>query len=176
MLDETRGRFGEVDILINNAGVARFAPIESISTAVFDEIVDTNLKGTFLFTRAVVPSMKRRRSGQIIIVSSAAGVRGQPQQTVYSSTKFAQVGLAQALDQELREFGIRVGVFNPGSINTPLWNDVAIDESERSRWVEWGKQAMSPDDVAEAIRLMVKQDPGTRILQMLMRPMAEPFE
>lgn len=175
-VETTRRSFGAVDILVNNAGVARFALIENIPTAVFDEIVDTNLKGTFLFTRAVVPAMKRRRSGQIIIVSSAAGVRGQPQQTVYSSTKFAQVGMAQALDQELREFGIRVSVFNPGSINTPLWNDVALDEAEKRRWSEWGAQAMNPDDVAEAVRLMVKQEPGTRILQMLMRPMAEPFE
>lgn len=176
VMETARRRFGDVDILVNNAGVARFAPIEEIPTPVFDEIVSTNMRGTFLLTRAVVPSMKKRRTGQIIIVSSAAGVRGQPEQTVYSATKFAQVGFAQALDGELREFGIRVGVFNPGSIDTPLWEDVALDESKKRRWIEWGKGAMPSDDAAEAIRLMVRQEPGTRILQLLMRPMAEPFE
>lgn len=175
-VDRTRETFGEIDILVSNAGVARFAPIESVPTAVYDEIVDTNLKGTFLFARAVVPAMKRRGSGQIIIVSSAAGVRGQRDQSVYSATKFAQVGFAQSLDRELRKFGVRVSVFNPGSIDTPLWNGVALDPAEKERWIEWGKQAMSPDDVAEAVRLIVKQDPRTRILQVLMRPMMEPFE
>lgn len=172
----THEAFGDVNILVNNAGVARFAPIEGISTAIYDEIVDTNLKGSFLFTRAIVPEMKRRGSGQIILVSSAAGVRGQRDQSVYSATKFAQVGFAQSLDQELRKYGVRASVLNPGSIDTPLWKDVALDESEKEKWTEWGRNAMSPDDVAEVVRLMVKQDPRTRILQVLMRPMMEPFE
>lgn len=176
IMETARHCFGEPDILINNAGCAYFEPVEDLSVNAFEEMVHTNLKGMFLCTKEVVPAMKRRRSGQIIIVSSAAGIRGQRDQAIYSATKFAQVGFAQSLDQELREYGIRVGVLNPGSINTHLWESVSGKPDRRGEWVQWGKAAMDADDVAEAVRLMVKQNRDVRILQMVMRPMMEAFE
>src|SRR5579871_4529738 len=110
--------FPQVDILVNNAGVAKYARLLDLSIADYDWMMNTNMRSTFLCTHAFLPEMVARKSGAIIIVSSQAGLHGYPTETVYCATKYAQVGFAEALDQEVREHNIRVSVIAPGGVRT----------------------------------------------------------
>jgi NADP-dependent 3-hydroxy acid dehydrogenase YdfG len=98
--------FGGLDILINNTGVGNYKNLVDTSAAEYDEMMDTNVRSTFLFTRHPVPLMLSQRSGTILMISSMAGVNGFGGEAVYCMTKFAQVGFAQAPDKELRSSGI----------------------------------------------------------------------
>ena len=107
-------RFGRLDILVNNTGVGNYKNIVDTTAADYDEMFDTNVRSTFLFTRHAAPVMIAQKSGIILMISSMAGKYGFPGEAVYCATKFAQVGMAQALDKELRPHGIKVGVVCPG--------------------------------------------------------------
>src|SRR5271170_708290 len=110
--------FGRIDILINNTGVGNYKNLVDTSAAEYDEMMDTNVRSTFLFTRHTVPVMLEQKQGTILMISSMAGVYGFGGEAVYCATKFAQVGFAQALDRELRPHGIKVGVICPGGVKT----------------------------------------------------------
>jgi 3-oxoacyl-[acyl-carrier protein] reductase len=140
------------------------------SAAEYDEMITSNVRSSFLFSRHVVPHFIKQKSGNLLFVSSVAGVYGYPGEAVYCSTKFAQVGMAQALDKELRGFGIQVSAICPGGVKT----EFAIG---RGRTVEGvaASGMMEPEEVAEAILLACLQRPGTRITQIMMRPLTEPW-
>lgn len=110
--------FGQIDILVNNAGAGNYKNLVETSAEEYDELMDTNVRSTFLFTRHTVPVMLQRKQGTILTISSMAGVYGFAGEAVYCATKFAQVGFAQALDKELRIHGIKVGVICPGGVKT----------------------------------------------------------
>lgn len=106
--------FGGVDIVVNNAGVGKYGSILDFTPADYDWIMDTNMRASFLVTRAFLPTLLQRGAGDLVFVASVAGLKGLPLEAVYCASKFAQVGFAQALDHELRERGIRVTVVAPG--------------------------------------------------------------
>src|SRR4029077_20772916 len=110
--------FGRVDILINNAGIGNYKELVDTSAREYDDMMDTNVRSTFLFTRHVVPVMLKQTRGTVLMISSMAGIHGFAGEAVYCATKFAQVGFAQALDKELRTQGIKVGVICPGGVKT----------------------------------------------------------
>ena len=95
----TLDTLGQIDLLVNNAGMGIYAPLVETSAYDFDQMMDTNMRSTFLFTRHTVPSMLERGSGTIINVSSMAGVMGFAGEAAYCASKFAQVGFTQALDR-----------------------------------------------------------------------------
>jgi len=115
--------FGHIDVLVNNAGVELVKPVETVSDDEYAATMDTNLKGLFYFTRAVVLHMKRQGSGLIINISSTAGHRGFAEDAIYCASKFGVVGFSDALDEELRKFGIRICCISPGAVNTELAKD-----------------------------------------------------
>lgn len=116
---ETNERFGGVDVLINNAGVAGpTAAIEDISLEEWTRTFSVNVTGAFLMTQAVVRQMKSRRSGCIVNISTASTVTGLPQRAPYIASKFAVEGLTRNLARELGPFGIRVNAIRPGFMNT----------------------------------------------------------
>lgn len=124
--------FRRIDILINNAGVAVYKPIEKTSEREWDRVLDTNLKGTFLFAREVVPVMKKQKRGIIINISSALGVEGEANFSAYCASKFGVVGLTQVLADETEGSGIKVYAVLPGAVNTRLnWDlGLGMDPSE----------------------------------------------
>ena len=163
-------RFGRLDILLNNAGAGIYKNLVDTSAAEYDELFDTNVRSTFLFTRHAVPVMVRQRSGTILMISSMAGKYGFPGEAVYCATKFAQVGFAQALDKELRPHAIKVGLICPGGVKT----EFALGKGRTEAGVA-ASTMLEPEDVAGAVLLACKQGPGSRIIEIQMRTMSEPL-
>ena len=109
--------YGTPDILINNAGVMRFSPVIDMPQETWDEVMETNLRGTFLVTKAFLPSMIEKNAGDIFIISSMSGKKGDPGAAAYAASKFGLQGFAQALLYEVRQYNIRVSVLNPSTVN-----------------------------------------------------------
>jgi NADP-dependent 3-hydroxy acid dehydrogenase YdfG len=160
--------YGRIDILINNTGVGNYKNLAETSAAEYDEMMDTNVRSTFLFTRHVVPVMLKQKSGTILMISSMAGVYGFGGEAVYCMTKFAQVGFAQALDRELRESGIKVGAICPGGVKT----EFAIGKGRTEQSVKESNM-LDAEDVAGVVLLACTQSPKSRIIEVQMRTMAE---
>jgi 3-oxoacyl-[acyl-carrier protein] reductase len=123
---------GRIDVLINNAGIAAYKPIEETSEKEWDDIIETNLKGTFLFMRQVLPIMKIQDSGIIINISSALGKQGEANFSAYCASKFGVIGLTQATADETRGSGIHIYAVLPWAVNTTLLtgSDLDLDPSE----------------------------------------------
>jgi NADP-dependent 3-hydroxy acid dehydrogenase YdfG len=160
--------FGALDILINNIGVGNYKNLVDTSAAEYDEMMDTNVRSTFLFTRYTVPVMIKQGSGTILMISSMAGIYGFPGEAVYCATKFAQVGFAQALDKELRPHGIKVGAICPGGVKT----EFALGKGRTEQSVAESGM-LDPEDVASAVVLACTQSSNSRIIQVQMRTMDE---
>jgi len=160
--------FGALDILINNVGVGNYKNLVDTSAEEYDEMMDSNMRSTFLFTRYAVPVMIKQGSGTILMISSMAGIYGFGGEAVYCATKFAQVGFAQALDKELRPHGIKVGAICPGGVKT----EFALGKGRTEESVA-ESEMLDPEDVAGAILMACTQSPRSRIIQVQMRTMAE---
>lgn len=160
--------FGSLDILINNVGIGNYKNLVETSAEDYDEMMDTNMRSTFLFTRYVVPVMIQQGSGTILMISSMAGVYGFGGEAVYCATKFAQVGFAQALDKELRPHGIKVGAICPGGVKT----EFALGKGRTEESVA-ASGMLEPEDVAGVVLMACTQSPGSRIIEVQMRTMAE---
>lgn len=120
MTDQCVNRFGGLDVLVNNAGVAVHKPITETTELDLNRIIDTNLKGTFLFLRRAIAVMSRQRQGIIINISSGTAVEGLAGFSAYCASKFGVVGLTKAGAAELSESGIRVYAVLPGAVGTSL--------------------------------------------------------
>lgn len=162
--------FGTLDILINNVGVGNYKNLVDTSAAEYDEMMDTNVRSTFLFTRHAVPVMIEQGSGTVVMISSMAGQYGFAGEAVYCATKFAQVGFAQALDKELRSYGIKVGVICPGGVKT----EFALGKGRTEQSVAESGM-LDPEDVAGAVLLACTQSANSRIIEVQMRTMNEPL-
>lgn len=160
--------FGRLDILVNNAGVGNYKTLVETSADEYDEMMDSNMRSTFLFTRHAVPVMIAQKAGTVLMISSMAGKYGFPGEAVYCATKFAQVGFTQALDKELREKGIKVGVICPGGVKT----EFALGRGRTEAGVAQSGM-LEPTDVASAVVLACTQSAGSRIIEVQMRTMAE---
>ncbi len=153
-------RFGRVDVLVQCAGILRSgggAPrmVAHTPVADWDEVLDVNLKGTFLCNRAVLPAMMKQRSGQIINLSSTSGRRGRALDGPYCASKFGVIGLTESLAEEVRPFGIKALAILPDAVRTPLWRQngpIAAPED-----------ALDPERVADLI-LYVLELPHDTIL------------
>lgn len=163
-----QSRFGRIDILINNVGMGNYKTLVDTSLADYVEMMDVNMRSTFLFTRHVVPVMVRQKDGLVLTISSMAGVYGFPGEAVYCATKFAQVGFAQGLDKELRPFGIKVGTICPGGVKT----EFAIGKGRTEAGVQESAM-LEQEDVAAAVLFACVQPKHSRIIQVQMRTMAE---
>jgi NAD(P)-dependent dehydrogenase (short-subunit alcohol dehydrogenase family) len=118
--DQVQTAFGGADILVNNAGVVARASILSLAEDSWNDVLASNLTGTFLVTKAFLPSMKSRRGGRIINLSSIAGRMGTPMLSAYCAAKHGVVGLTRSLAEELRDDHIAVNAICPGSVDTQM--------------------------------------------------------
>jgi 3-oxoacyl-[acyl-carrier protein] reductase len=150
-------RFGRLDALVANAGIGMYGGILDHPDEALQTMLDTNVAGTVWPIRAAVPAMIEAGRGDIIIVASVAGFRGGADEAVYAATKFAQVGLAGALDRELREHGIRVTTIGPAGTSTEFAMGAGRYEGMPAL-----ETYLKPEDIAFAIRTCLEQPRSVR--------------
>lgn len=155
-------RHSKVDILVNNAGVTSFAEFAGTSVKEFDEILDTNLRGLFLTTRAVLPSMIRKRDGLILNILSYAAKTTYTKSAAYSAAKAGAEAMMNVLRAEVRGKGIRVMNIYPGAILTPMWPSRLRKRHAASM--------MSADDVARLVVQLTEQPKTLHIEELVVRP------
>ena len=139
--DDVLRRLGPPDVLVNNAGIVARGRLDELPIASWDAVVDANLKGTYLVTRAFLPAMRAARRGRIINVASISGRQGTAQLTAYCAAKHGVVGLTRALAEELRDDAIPVNAVCPGSVDTDMLR-AGLPGAEPD---------MSPQDVAGVV-------------------------
>jgi len=142
--DRVLKEMGVPTLLINNAGTGRFAPVAEMSLAAWDEVMDTNLRGMFLATRAFLPAMLAKGCGAIVNISSLAGRNGIANGAAYSASKHGVIGFSKSLMLEVRAHGIRVMTICPGSVNTPFFDAETPFDPNRGR-------ILDPDDVSKVV-------------------------
>jgi 3-oxoacyl-[acyl-carrier protein] reductase len=135
-VQRVRDQFGSIDHLINSAGIWEYGPIDKISNAEWQRTVDVNLTGTFNACRAVVPIMKKQRSGSIVNVASTAGQRGEALHSHYAASKGGIIAFTKSIAAELMGAGIRVNCVAPGWVNTEMVAHVFKEPSEKRKIVQ----------------------------------------
>ena len=154
LVDQTKDRFARIDVLVNNAGITRDALLVRMKDEDWDRVLDVNLRGAFLMTRAVAKVMMRQKGGRIINIASAAGAMGNPGQANYSAAKAGLIGLTKAVARELSRWGILVNAVAPGLIETDMAAALPQDAREALlAQVPLGRIG-SGREVAEVVRFL----------------------
>ncbi|MBL4574918.1 MAG: SDR family oxidoreductase, partial [Opitutaceae bacterium] len=123
-----QAQLGDVDVLINNAGLFRPSSFLDMKVEEFDEMINANLRSLFLVSKELVPAMVERKRGHVFVMSSVAGLNGYPMGAGYCAAKFGVTGLAKVMREELRESGVRVTIVYPGATYTPSWDGAGFPE------------------------------------------------
>jgi 3-oxoacyl-[acyl-carrier protein] reductase len=161
LLADTEAAIGPLAILVNNAGIGLFGPVEEQSEADWDRVLNTNLKSVFLVSRAVAPGMMRRGRGDIVNISSLAGLNAFAGGSIYCASKWGLQGLTACMAEDLRGHGIRVSAVCPGSVAT----DFGAGRDKKK------PNALEPEDVAHAVETIVTQAPGSFVSEIHIRPL-----
>lgn len=148
-VEKLNTELGNVDILINNAGTATFGNFLALEPEVWENQIKVNLFGVYYTTRAVLPQMIERKTGDIVNISSTAGKTGSPVTSAYAASKFAVFGLSESLMQEVRKHNIRVTALAPSTVVTDLANSANLITGDPER-------VMHPEDFAELIMAQLK--------------------
>lgn len=161
--------FGQIDVIVNNAGVMPLSPISELKVNEWDQMVDVNIKGVLYGIAAVLPSMRERKEGHIINVSSIAGHLVFPASSVYSGTKFAVRAITEGLRAEESTNHIRTTIISPGSTDTELIEAIS-GAALKSNITEAMKIAIHPSSIARAIAFAIEQPVDVAINEMIIRP------
>ncbi|HLQ67588.1 MAG TPA: SDR family oxidoreductase [Candidatus Limnocylindrales bacterium] len=165
LFDAAVREWGGLDFLVNNAGVGLFKNVEEMALEEWNAVIETNLTGVFLCTRAAIPRMRKRGGGHIVNISSLAGTNAFPTATAYNASKFGLNGFSEALMQEVRYDGIRVSYVMPGSVNTHFGGS-APDPAKA-----WKIQ---PEDIAEIVLDLVRFPGRSLMSRVEVRPSQPP--
>lgn len=165
--------FGQIDILVNNSGVTgKSAPLWELDEAQWDEAMDINLKGPFLVSKAVIPSMISRKSGSIIFIGSITGKRPLKSRSVYSTSKLGMVGMVRTLALELGMHGVRANLISPGFVAGPRLDGVIADvasqegvspQEMRAKWLAMipTGRFVSAEDIAQGVLFFASERSGS---------------
>lgn len=151
-VESIKSELGPIDILLNNAGISKFGGFMELTPEEWTNIIDVNLKGVYYTTRAVLPEMIERQTGDIINISSTAGERGGPVTSAYSASKFGVIGLSESLMQEVRKHNIRVSTMTPSTVATEMAAELNLTDGNPEK-------VMQPEDLAELIVIQLKLHP-----------------
>ncbi len=141
--------FGTIDILINNAGIAAFGKFLELEPTDWERIIQVNLMGVYYVTRAILPNMIERQTGDIINISSTAGLNGNALTSAYSASKFALLGLTDSLMQEMRKHNIRVTALTPSTVATDMAKELNLTDGNPEK-------VMQAEDIAELLIAQLK--------------------
>ena len=158
MISETMNRFGSIDILVNNAGITRDNLLMRMKENEWDDVINTNLKGVFLCTKAVTRQMMKQRSGRIINISSVVGVSGNAGQANYVAAKAGVIGLTKTTAKELASRNINVNAIAPGFITTEMTDELSEEvKNQMLTQIPLAKLG-NPEDVAKAVVFLASED------------------
>ena len=160
-------RFGKIDYLINNAGYGVFGPTESYTAEQWSDLYDTNVKGTFLFSKAVLPSMKAAGQGHILTIASDVAKRVFDGGALYCSSKYAQDAFSAALRKEVRKHGIKVSVVYSGVVDT-MFHVRPQGDPHHAQWLK-------PQDMADSILFIMNQPPHVVIDELMIHPISQEY-
>lgn len=176
-ITQTIDKFDSIDVIVNNAGYSLYGSVEALSDKEFRQIMDINFFGTVNVVRNVMPYLRKQQSGHIINISSVAGYKGYGNSPAYASTKFAVIGLSEALAEEVKPFNVKVTVVAPGFFRTDFLNKGEglvcknpIPEYNVETILNWlnnmnGKQTGDPEKLAKAlIEITSLQNPPLHLL------------
>ncbi|MDP2577064.1 MAG: SDR family oxidoreductase [Candidatus Palauibacterales bacterium] len=164
MVGETVKALGGLDILIANAGVGAFAPIDEMDAETWNRVIDTNLTGVFYSCREAIPELKKRGGGWIITIGSVAGRYTMPGGTAYNASKWGLRGFTEALMLDVRHHGIRVSTIMPGTVDTYFNDNLPSGESWK----------LAPADVARVVIQLLEHDPRSLPSKIEIRPSQPP--
>jgi len=148
-VEKALAEFKHIDILINSAGIASFGKFLELEPEAWERIIQVNLMGTYYATRAVIPNMIERQAGDIINISSTAGLNGNALTSAYSASKFAVLGLTDSLMQEMRKHNIRVTALTPSTVATDMAKDLNLTDGNPEK-------VMQSEDMADLIIAQLK--------------------
>lgn len=148
-VEKINATLGSIDILVNNAGISKFGKFLDLTPEEFFNIINVNVMGVYNVTRAVLPQMLERKSGEIVNISSTAGQKGAPITSAYSTSKAAIIGMSESLMMEVRKSDIRVVTLTPSTVATDM--AVALNLTDGNP-----EKVMQPEDLAELIVTSVK--------------------
>jgi len=157
VVENVISKFGGVDVLINNAGITKDGLLMRMTERDWDSVMDTNLKGTFLFCKYAAKSMVNRHSGKIINISSVVGTTGNAGQANYAASKAGQIGITKALAKELGPYNIQVNTLAPGLVETDMISVLSADVREKM-YKMTGTKPASPDKVADFAAFLASPD------------------
>jgi NAD(P)-dependent dehydrogenase (short-subunit alcohol dehydrogenase family) len=160
LAETVQAEWGVPDVLVNNAGMFTYAPIDELTLDGFREQIDVNLTGTFAVTQAFLPSMRKQGSGHIFYMGSVASIMAYPGNAGYCAAKHGVRGLARVVREETKDDGLRVTTVLPGATYTPTWEGVDLPE----------ERFMSPEDVAQSIVDAYHLSDRTVLEELLLRP------
>jgi 3-oxoacyl-[acyl-carrier protein] reductase len=163
LVKKTISAFGRIDVLINNAGYAVISNVVDANIRDYDGMMDVNLRGVFLCSRAVLPSMIQQKSGAIVNIASLAGKNAFAGGAIYSATKWGLLGFSRSLMLEVRDYNIRVVTICPGSVNT-AFSDHPKDS----------QNIIQPQDVAEAVLFALTMPARSNVSEIDIRPTIKP--
>ncbi len=161
--------FGQIDVLVNNAGIMPLSPLHQGKVDEWDTMIDVNIKGVLYGIAAVLPYMRERKEGHIINVSSIAGHLVFEASAVYSGTKFAVRAITEGLRMEEAPNNIRTTIISPGTITTELLNSIS-DPVLKSSIVEVSKIGIEPASIARSVAFAIEQPADVAINEMIVRP------
>ena len=148
-VEKALAEFKHIDILINSAGIASFGKFLELEPEAWERIIQVNLMGTYFTTRAIIPNMIERQTGDIINISSTAGLNGNALTSAYSASKFAVLGLTDSLMQEMRKHNIRVTALTPSTVATDMAKDLNLTDGNPEK-------VMQSEDMADLIVAQLK--------------------
>lgn len=154
---------GRLDAVVNNAGIGWSGPIHEMPLGDWRRLMDVNLTGVFLFTKAALPVMLRQGRGHIVNIASGAGRMGMAGGAAYSASKFGVIGFTEAVGLEVRNSGVKVSVVEPGSVQTTFSPGAAVRD--------W---ALRPEDVARVVRAVLASGPNVWIREAFVSPLRVP--
>jgi len=160
VMKTVKGKFGRIDILINNAGVFEQAELDKMDTERIDRILSINLKGVILCTKYVIPEMKNQKYGKIVSTASIAGFVGFALSSIYCATKGAIVNMTRELALDLGKYKINVNAVAPGVIETDMTKDMLADEKTKAgllAGVPYGRVGQ-PEDIANAVAFLASDE------------------
>ena len=170
-----RKAFGQVDVIVNNAGIMPLSLMSSLKVAEWDRMIDVNIKGVLYGIAAVLPGMRDQQSGHIINIASVAGVKVfSPIGTVYSATKFAVRAISEGLRSEAPA-GVRTTIISPGAIESELKQGSTDPETAQGVQAFYKANEISSDSVARAIVYAIQQPNDVDINEIVLRPTAQEF-